>query len=168
MAWGVFAIALLLAYLLQTGVTAMLQLTYFDPFLLLALLCGLLAPTPQARIACWCTGLLQDLGSTDALGVHAFTLGLTGLFLTQLRELGNIGVWWARGLFCFLAAWPGLLIYLLHLHYWAGRGQVTLWSLTGSATLTTLVAAGLAMLICGLPRMLDRKHRRRGYRVQRG
>ncbi len=160
MAWGGFAIALLLAYLLQTGVAAVVDLPFFDAFLILALLCGLIAPTYDGRIAAWITGLAQDLGSVDALGIHAFTLGLTGLLLTHLREIGNVGIWWMRGLAAFLAAWPGQLIYLMHLHYWAGHGSASLWSLIVTATMTSLLAAVLAMLINALPWMLHR-HRRR-------
>jgi cell shape-determining protein MreD len=165
MAWGGFAIALLLVYLLQTGVAAPLAVPYFDAFLVLALLCGLLAPTHDARIAAWIVGLTQDLGSADALGIHAFTLGLSGLLLTHLRGIGNVGVWWVRGLAAFLAAWPGQIIYLLHLHYWAGPGSATLWNLIVDATLTSLVAAALAMLIHGLPWVLRRRRRR--YRTLR-
>jgi cell shape-determining protein MreD len=161
MAWGSFAIALVVAYLLQTGVAGPLDVPSFDAFLLLALLCGLLAPTHEARIGAWITGLAQDLGSADALGVHAFALGLTALLLTWLRDVGNVSVWWVRILAAFLAAWPGRLIYLLHVHYWAGHGSASLWSLVGEATLTALVAAVLAALLCGLPRVLRRRRRRR-------
>jgi hypothetical protein len=64
-----------------------------------------------------------------------------------------------------LAAWPGQIIYLLHLHYWAGPGSTTLWNLIVDATLTSLVAAALAMLIHGLPWVLRRRRRR--YRTLR-
>ena len=160
MAWGGFTIALLLAYLLQTGVAALLSVPYFDAFLVLALLCGLLAPTHDARIAAWIVGLAQDLGSVDALGIHAFTLGLTGLLLTKLREVGNVRVWWVRGLAAGLAAWPGQMIYLLHLHYWAGPGSASFWNLVAAATLTSLVAAALATLINALPGVMHRQRRR--------
>lgn len=160
MAWGGFAIALLLAYLLQTGVAAPLDVPYFDAFLVLVLLCGLLAPTHDARIAAWIVGLAYDLGSVDALGIHAFTLGLTGLLLTKLREVGNVRVWWVRGLAAALAAWPGQMIYLLHLHYWAGRGSASFWGLVAEATVTSLVAAALATLINALPGVVHRQRRR--------
>ncbi|MFQ5805204.1 MAG: hypothetical protein ACE5I3_02000 [Phycisphaerae bacterium] len=165
MAWGGFAIALLLAYLLQTGVVALLGVRFFDAFLVLALLCGLLAPTHDGRVAAWIVGLAQDLGGADALGIHAFTLGLSGLLLTRLREVGNVSIWWVRGLAAFLAAWPGQVIYLLHLHYWAGPGSVSFWNLVGTATLTSLLAAVLAMLINALPWVMRRRRRR--YRALR-
>ncbi len=166
MAWGGFAIALVLAYLVQVGVAAPLDVSpHFDAFLLVAVLCGLLAPTHDARIAAWITGLAQDLGSADALGIHAFTLGLTGLLLTWLREVGNVGVWWVRGLAVFLAAWFGQLIYLLHLHYWAGNAVASLWSLVVSATLTALVTAVLATAINAVPRLLQRRRRRRRWMI---
>jgi len=80
--------------------------------------------------------------------------------LTWLREVGNVGVWWVRILAAFLAAWPGQLVYLLHLHYWAGHGSASLWNLVVMATLTALVAAVLATLINALPRLLHRRRRR--------
>lgn len=162
MAWGAFAIALLLAYLLQKGVAAVLGVPLFDPFLVLALLCGLLAPKYDARIAGWIVGFCQDLGSADALGIHAFTLGLSGLLLTYLREVVNVHAWWVRGLALFLAAWPGQIIYLLHLHYWAGHAAGSFSDLIVAATLTCLVAAALALLINGLPWVVH--HRRRSFR----
>jgi len=165
MAWGAFVIALLLAYVLQTGVAGLLAVPHFDAFLVLALLCGLLAPTYDARLAAWITGLAQDLGSADVLGVHAFTLGLTGLLLTWLREVGNVSVWWVRVLAAFLAAWPGQLLALLHLYYWwPGHGSASLWSVIATATLTSLVAAVLAMLISALPRV-TRRPRRQHHRM---
>ena len=160
MAWGGFAIALVFAVLLQVGLAAPLQIPHFDAFLVLALLCGLLCPTHDARIAAWIVGLVQDLSSADALGIHAFTLGLAGLLLTRLRELGNVSVWWVRALAAFIAAWPAQLIYLLHLHYWAGQGDLGAWQLVRSATYTCLVAAVLAMLINALPGMMQRHKRR--------
>jgi cell shape-determining protein MreD len=162
MAWGAFAIALVLAYLVQTGVAALIPLPSFDPFLVLALLVGLLAPTYDARIAAWIAGFVQDLGSADALGIHAFTLGLTGLLLTHLREIVNVRVWWVRGLAALVAAWPGQLIYLLHLNYWAGVGAVSLGDVVVSATWTALLAAALATIIHALPWLVGR--RRRGTR----
>jgi rod shape-determining protein MreD len=125
-----------------------------------AVLCGLLAPTWDARIAAWIAGLVYDLGSADVLGIHAFTLGLTAFLLTQLREVGNVGVWWVRLLAAFLAAWPGQFVYLLHLHYWAGHGSASLWSLIAAAALTALVVAVLATAISFLPRLLQRRRRR--------
>jgi len=160
MAWSGFAIALLLAYLLQTGVAALLGVPCFDAFLVLALLCGLVAPTHDARIAAWIVGLAQDLGGADVLGIHAFTLGLTGLLLTHLRGIGNVSVWWVRGLAAFLAAWPGQVIYLLHLHYWTRVGSVSLGNLILVATLTSIIAAVLALLINSLPWVVLRRRRR--------
>ena len=160
MAWRAFWIALLLAYLVQTGVAALLAVPEFDAFLVLALLCGLLAPTYDARIAAWIVGFAQDLGGADALGIHAFTLGLSGLLLTHLREVLNVRVWWVRGLAVFLAAWPGQIIYLMHLHYWAGHAAVSLWSLIVSATLTALFAAVLVTLMSTLPWAIQRRRRR--------
>jgi len=166
MAWGGFIIALLLAFVLQTGVAAPLSVPHFDAFLVLALLCGLLCPTPDARIAGWIVGLVQDLSSADALGIHAFTLGLTVLLLTRIRELGNVSVWWVRAPAALLAAWPPQFIYLLHLRYWAGHTDESFGGLVLSAALTALVAAVLAMLINALPGMMQRKRRR--FRTSRG
>lgn len=165
MAWGGFAIALLLTYLVQTGVTALLPVPGVDLFLVLALLCGLLAPTHDARIAAWVVGFAQDLGSVDALGIHAFTLGLSAWLLTYLREIINVRAWWVRALAALLAAWPGQLTYLLHVHYWAGSGDASLGGLLAAATLTAAVAAALAMLINALPGVVRRRRRFRPLRV---
>jgi cell shape-determining protein MreD len=161
MAWGAFSIVLLLVFLVQTGVVAVLGDSCFDAFLMLALLCGLLLRTHDARIAAWIVGLAEDLGSADALGIHAFTLGLTALLLTYLREIANVNLWWARGLATFLAAWPGQVLYLIHLYYWAGSGSEPFWSLVWSATLTSLLAAAVATPIAGLPGLMQRRRQRR-------
>lgn len=162
MPWGAFAIALVLTYLVQTGVLALFGFRHFDAFLVLALLCGLRAPTYDARIAAWIVGLGQDLGSVDTLGIHAFTLGLTGLLLTYLRRVLNVSVWWVRALAALLAAWPGQVIYQMHLHYYGpAHADVSLGSLLLSATLTALVAAVLAMLIDTLPWVMRRRRRLR-------
>ena len=166
MAWGGFAIALLLAYLVQVGIAAVLPIQHFDAFLVLALLCGLVGPTHEARLAAWLTGLAQDLGSADALGIHAFTLGLSGLLLTWIREIGNVGVWWVRGLAALAAAWPGQVLYLLHLHYYSSRSDgVSVWSLLLTAACTSLVAAFLATLINALPGAMQRHRRYRALRM---
>jgi len=166
MAWGGFAIALLLVYLVQVALAALLRLPALDLFLVLALLCGLLCPTYDARLAAWVTGLAQDVGSADALGVHAFALGLTGLLLTHLREYGNVGVWWIAGLMALAAAWPGQVIYLLHLHYLSGPGLVSFWQLLLAATLTSALGAAIATLINALPWAAHhRRRRQRAFRI---
>lgn len=151
MPWGPFAIALLVVYLIQTGVAALFGFVYFDAFLVLALLCGLLAPSADARLGAWLVGLAQDLDSADALGIHAFALGLTALLLTWLREVLNLGLWWVRLLALVLAGWAGQVIYLTYGQYWIGRGESSFGGLLVSAALTAALAAGLVMLICALP-----------------
>ena len=159
MVWSGFAIALFLVFVFQTGVVSTLGLTQVDLFLVLALLCGMMAPLHDARLAAWFTGLGQDLGSADPLGIHAFVLGLTGVLLTQFRELGNITVWWVRGLVAFLAAWPGQLLYRTFLRYWAGFGDETFPRMVAAASVTSAIAAALAMCITFLPYYSRRRQR---------
>ncbi|WP_320046854.1 hypothetical protein [uncultured Ilyobacter sp.] len=161
MAWGGFAIALFFTYLLQVGVVSILDFPAVDLFLAFALLCSLFAPTHDARIAAFLIGLAQDLGSADALGIHAFTLGLTAVLLTYIRELGNMHVWWVRGLAAVLAAWPGQLLYLLHLYYWAGTGVISIRGAVYAAGVTAIVVAVLIMFVPSLPGVIHRGSRRR-------
>lgn len=160
MRWGGFAFTLLVACLLQMGVTAFLPLPTFDAFLILALLCAVLMRKHDARLAGWIVGFVQDLGSADALGIHAFTLGLTVLLLTHLREVGNMNVWWLRALVAFLATWPPQVLYLAHLYYWPGSGPESFGKLLLSSVLTSALAALIATFITSLPGMLHNRRRR--------
>ncbi len=150
MPWGGLALAVLVAYFVQATLAWMLGPNPFDPFLVLALLLGLLRPTYDARLSGWMVGLAQDLGSADPLGIHAFTLGLTALFATQLRRVLNANVWWSRGVILLGAAWLPQIILRIFLQVRLGTTESP-FGLLGRASLVTLLAAAVVMAILALP-----------------
>lgn len=163
MPWGPLLLAIFAVYVLQTAVLWTFGLAWFDPFLALTLLFGLLWAAPEARLAGWITGLAQDLGSQDALGIHAVTLGLTALLATQLRRFLNPNVWWARFLILFLAAWPPQVVYFAHLHYWSGAGVLPISALIRQSGWLSLATVLVALLALALPWVTAwRRRRRRG------
>lgn len=158
--WGRFALALLATLVVQTVVAWLLGARYLDAFLLLSVLAGLLAPARDARLMALAAGLAQDLTSADVLGLHAFSLGLTGLLLTLLLEVVNTSVLWARIAVCFLAALPGQLLCAVHTVYWSGHG-LTPWPLVlADVTILSLVAAIAASAITSSRRFSRRRVRR--------
>ena len=161
MSRGALLLVVLAAYVVQVGIAPFAGLHRLDVFLTAALLVGLLMPVHEARLAGWIVGLVQDLASSDPLGIHAFTLGLTVLLLTWLRDLLNTRVWWARWLACLAAAVPGQVLYLLHLYYYAGRGGQPLTALLGEAAALAGVSAALATALTALPGLVLRRRRRR-------
>lgn len=161
MSWSGFWIALLVTFVVQTAVVWTLDWRAFDAFLILTLLVGTFAPTHDARLAAWTAGLLQDLGSADVLGVHAFTLGLTALLLTLLREFVNLNLWWARLIAAFVAAWPGQVAYLTYLDYWSTSPTYTLGYVLRESAWTACVAAVVVAGLSALPWFVTR--RRRGW-----
>ncbi len=156
MAWGLFAIALLIVYLLQTTVLPHVAPQWVDLLLAFALLCGLTAPAPDARLAGWIVGLAQDVGGDGALGVHALVLGLAVLLLTRLREVVNRELWWVRWLAGFVVSWPTQLLGELHDRYLQGAAHS--WPhMLGYALLTALTASLLAALVLRLPSAFRRR-----------
>jgi len=160
MAWGLFALTLLVVYVLQTAVVGLFDLPWVDLFLVLALAYGLTVPLHDARIGAWIIGFVQDLGAADALGIHAFALGLTGLLVTALRAMVNLNLWWVRLLVAFLAAWAGVMLYRLHLHFWANAPFESWWALLASSAWTAFVAALAAAIITAYPRIITGRRRR--------
>ncbi len=160
MTWGGFSLLLVAVYAVQTGVLALVPLPGFDAFLVLAIVCALRMPRHDARLAGWIIGLVQDLASSDALGIHALTLGLTAVALTWFRERANTELWWVRIATAFLAAILPQYLYLIHLHYWSGRGQASPVELLAQAALTAILAAVAAAAILALPRLSWRRRRR--------
>jgi rod shape-determining protein MreD len=158
MPWGLFSLALLLAYVLQTAVLQHFASAWLDLPLTLALVCGLMAPTAEARLAGWITGLAQDIGTDSPLGLHAFAAGLAVFALTALRELVNREVWWVRWLAALAVALPAQFLVQLHDRYVQGAA-VTWGQMAGHALETALVAALLAALAPGLLRLLKRRRR---------
>jgi len=149
MRWGIFAGALVVTYVLQTAVIGVLGWSAVDLFLLLALLCGLLGATPDARIAGWIVGLAQDLGSLGHIGVHAVALGLAVFIVTAMRDAVNHGRWSVRMLLGFLGAFPAQLVLIGYMIVWRGEGHpgVSWGALVLLALVTSLLAAFLAALI---------------------
>lgn len=159
MAWGLFALALALTYVLQTAVLPAWAPPQLDLLLTLALVCGLAAAPPDARLAGWITGLAQDIGTSGPLGLHALALGLAVVVLGHLRETVNRELWWVRSLVAFAVAWPAQLIILLHARFL--QDAALSWpTLLGQSLLTAAVAALLAGLLVGLPGLWRRRQRR--------
>lgn len=166
MSWSWLAVALVAIYLIQTAVLGPLGLGAIDLFLVLALLCGLVAPVHDARLAAWAVGLAQDAGGGGVLGLHAFAWGLVGLLLTRMRPVINLRLWWARLLVTLAAALPGELLVLLHARYIEGALALAPGRLVGHCLSTSFLAATLAALITVLPR-LHRAARRQGHLAHR-
>lgn len=160
MSWGLFALTLLVVYVLQTAVVGLFGLPWVDLFLVLALAYGLTVPLHDARIGAWIIGFVQDLGAADALGIHAFALGLTGLLVTALRAMVNVNLWWVRLLVAFPAAWAGAALYRLHLHFWANAPFESWWVLLASSAWTAFVAALAAVIVTAYPRIVTGRRRR--------
>ena len=150
MPWGGLALAVVLAYLVQASVAWLLGPSRFDPFLVLTLGVALLRPTHDARISGWLIGLAQDLGSANPLGVHAFTLGLTALFVTQLRRGLNANVWWSRGLILLASAWVAQVVLRVFLRLRLGNEE-PVFSLLWQASVVACIATGLVMAFLTLP-----------------
>jgi cell shape-determining protein MreD len=158
--WGFFA-ALLVALLLQSTVLNAFSVRPFDLLFALALVCGLLAPVHEARLAAWTCGLVQGLDGISPLGVHALAYGLAGAILTSIRASMNLELWWVRLLIALAAACPAQMLVLLHLRFWEGAATLTLWRILLMAIGTAFAAATLAALLTGFPGLLLRSRRSR-------
>ena len=158
MPWGLFTLALLVTYVLQTAALARFAPEWLDLLLVLALICGLTAPAIEARLAGWLVGFAQDVGSSGPLGLHALALGLAVFALTQFREMINRELWWVRWLAGFIVAWPAQLIIALHERYWQGV-STSLAALLGQSLATALAASFLAALLLALRALLGRRRR---------
>lgn len=162
MPWVVFALALLVALLLQTAVLPLLpQAVTLDLLLTLALVCGLVAPVHEARLAGWIVGFVYGLASIGTLGVHALAYGCAAVVLTRLRSEINVYIWWGRAILAFLGAWPAELMIRLHMRFWQLALPDPWWRIVGGATLTALLVSLLAAALTGLPGWLSapRRHR---------
>ncbi len=160
MTWTRFGLALLAVYVVQTVIVPLLPLGPLDLFTVLVLLVGMLAPTPEARLAAWITGLAQDIGSVDPLGLHAFCQGLTGWVLSRLRERFNVEVWWPRGVGGFLAALVGHFAYHLFGAVWMNDASLGWLAMTAQAGFAALFASALMVALTSTPRLSVRRFRR--------
>ena len=158
MRWTLFVILLVLVYLAQTALLPQFGIRWLDLFLVTALVCGLVAPTPDARLAAWIVGFVQDLATDGPLGLHALALGLAVLALTFVREQVNLQLWWVRWLMAFIVAYPAEI--LVRLVAGTGHGfvasQVLGWPLT-----TAFVGSFLASFLLALPSAFRPRRRRR-------
>jgi len=160
MRWILFIVGLLIVHLLQTGVLPVFHAPgWLDLMLALALLCGLVAPASDARLAAWIVGFAIDLDTAGPLGLHALALGLAVLAQTYLRELVNLGAWWVRWLVSFVVALPAQLLVRLHAHFYFGDDW-SLWQLGLMSVTTAAVSALLAALALALPTLSGRRRRR--------
>jgi hypothetical protein len=148
MPWGRFALGLVLVLLLQTTLVRFIDLPAIDLFLAYALLVCFVAPLHDARLGAFLAGLVQDLASDDALGVHAVALGAAAVVMTRLRVVSHVAPFRVRLAVATLAAVVGLLIPALHATWWRGAAVASLWDelrlLLLSAVLASAVAAYLA------------------------
>ncbi|MBU0639956.1 MAG: hypothetical protein KKB50_13895 [Planctomycetes bacterium] len=184
MRWGLFAVALLVTYLLQTAVVGHFGVPragfpVLDLFLVLGLTCGFarargevhaspgLASIHDARIAAWITGFAQDLASVGPLGIHAVALGLTAFIVTKLRVVVNERLRRVRLVVGFAAAVPAQVLLVVQQRTWSGAAALEratpvdpLWVALTSALLTALLAAAIAALITGALGLSRRRRRR--------
>lgn len=144
MAWGRFALGLVLVLVMQVSLVRFVGVPALDLFLAYALLVAFTAPVSDARIAGFVVGLTQDLGSDVPLGVHAFALGLAATILTLLRGFMQSVPFWVRWLGGTLAGLGALVLLSLYAVLWRG-GQVDSWARELQLiALTAAVAAGIA------------------------
>ena len=160
MPWGYFTLALVFTYVVQTAALARFAPQWLDLLLVFGLVCGLVAPLHEARLAGWIVGFAQDIRAEapSPIGLHALALGLAVLALTHLREMVNREVWWVRWVIAFVAALPAELLVLWHARVFQ-HANLSWWQIIGAAVLTAAVAGWLAAVVVGLPSVLGRRRR---------
>lgn len=167
MSWSGFGVALVVTLVLQTTFVFVLDLPV-DLFLVLALVCGLVLPVPDACLAAWITGFTQDLGSAgDPLGLHAFCLGLVGYTMTRLRDVLNVHVWGTRTVALFVAALLGLWPEAAYRTGWLQSPGHTWLRVFWSPLLPAVTGAVLASLVAALPWVVVGRRRRHRFRPVR-
>ncbi len=154
MPWTLFGLALAATFLVQTAAMHLAAPRWLDLLLTLALVCGLMAPVADGRLAGWITGFAYDIGGTGPLGLHALALGLAVIIASSLRDMVNRSLWWVRWLIAVVAAVPAQLLVEWHFKYYQGGDFVWSQVLIGSAA-----AALLAAVIAGLPAYSKRRKR---------
>lgn len=89
MKWFPFAILTVVAIVLQTSATTMIQIQSIRPDLmfLLAVFYAMWGPWPDAAIAAWVLGLVVDLESLDRIGLHALCFGLAAFAIIKIRQV---------------------------------------------------------------------------------
>ncbi len=89
MKWFSFSVLAVVAVILQTSVTPLLQIQSIRPDLMfaLAVFYALWGPWPDAAIAGWILGLVVDLQSVDRVGVHALCFGCAAWAIMRIRQI---------------------------------------------------------------------------------
>jgi hypothetical protein len=162
MRWGPFWLALLLVTVVQTTFVFVFHWDWLHLLLALALLCGLNAPTYDARIAAWIAGFTQDLCTeSSSLGLFAFSFGAGVILLTSIRDRLSPGAWWMRCIVATLAGWAALLFVGLFFHGWIGREFPGWTAVFAGSARDALLAALIAVVCTELPWFLPRGRNRR-------
>ncbi len=155
MRWGWFALALLATFIVQASFAPLLP-AGLDLFAAFALACAWLLPVEEACLAGWIAGFIQDVGSMQPLGLHAFALGLTAWGLTRIRDLVNRELWWVRWFSGFVVLFPLQMLVTARV-LWGAR--VPWWTFVTEPFTTALLAAFVAALLMLIPAALARRPR---------
>lgn len=156
MPWGWFAVGLVVTLLAQTTVLPFVAADWLDLFMVYALVVALAAPVPDARLAGWLIGFVQDIESVGPLGLHALALGLLCVGVTYLRGGINLQLWWGRWLIGLIVALPVQYFRQLPITFTTGAwGHAFVQALT-----TALVSAFLAAVLTELPNRFSPRRRR--------
>jgi len=152
MSWAIYALALLVTFLLQGGVVNVVgpELLGHPPialYLALALLLGLVMSRDEARLAALGVGLLQDLTSAGPVGIHTFTCGLAAMVVSGWRD-GALFPWPARFVVGLTGGLLAAVVRALFERYWSGAAA-SLSGLLLGAVVTAVVAAAVAATLCG-------------------
>jgi rod shape-determining protein MreD len=161
MNWAKLLAVLLAAVLLQTTLGRLVDvpLVEIDLPLILVLVCGLISPTHDARLAGLLVGGVVDLLSGGPMGVNTFAFGFTALAVTKLRETINRHMWLGRLLIALLAALTCELVLLLHLHYLQGADLGGFAHAVLTACRIAVPAALAAALLTLVPALAPRRRR---------
>jgi rod shape-determining protein MreD len=161
MNWTRLLAVLLLAVLLQATIGRLVDVPMVDVDLLLVLVlvCGLVAPAHDARMAALLIGFTVDLLSGAPIGINTFAFGCTGLFITKLREVVNRHVWLGRLVIALLAGLVGEIVLALHLCYVQGADLGGFTKGLLAASQIALPAATAAALLTLMPALAPRRRR---------
>lgn len=161
MNWPKLLAVLLVAVLLQATLGRLLDVPFveIDLPLTIVLVCGLIAPAHDTRLAALLIGFVVDLLSGGPVGLNAFAFGFIALAATKLREIINRHMWLGRLVIALLAALSGEFILLLHMHYLQGAELGGFARATLTATRIAFPAALIAALLTLLPILAPRRRR---------
>jgi rod shape-determining protein MreD len=161
MNWTRLLAVLLLAVVLQATVGRLVDVPIvdFDLLLVLVLVCGLIAPAHDARMAALLIGFTADLLSGAPIGINTFAFGCTGVVITKLREIINRHVWLGRLVIALLAGLAGEIVLALHQSYVQGTVLGGFMQGLLAASRIALPAATAAALLTLMPALAPRRRR---------